>query len=688
MYYGRIRGKGRGEAKIFAKRFSRPFRRISAKLHQRAFCRKPKKGLVMKADKKTRDVITDRKKWLHAWLRNRSYDIGAKRRDYVFIYYATLCAIHTHELARQIVINTNERFTEPLDTDVVNSIIRTVNAAGGYKLTNQTIIDTLGITQTEVEKLRIGHNLKEKAARAQRQLDRITQSDQLTELYNEGKTITELATMFPLVSKSTIERIVQPLAREKKRERNRTIWQLADTGLTVSAIAKQTDCSEPTVRRVLNGTKPSNMTTTEDLRSQSDAPRFVDPVGMELFLQYKAEVEQATPEDYDHALSELQTTGRNVRIVGTGGTGKTQLIRNYLAWLPPSERSSTLVVAPTGLAASHIGGETVHKAFGLSNEVQAKEAPQHIPRSLQKLQRVIIDEISMLRIDLFEQIVTLLQSIEAQQQRHIQLIVLGDFGQLEPVCTKEDRKLLRQLYPKAKGIYAFHSELWDKLNFQPIVLKHNFRQEDLELSQQLTALKYGSIDAAEWFNDNCNFCTDDRAVYICPKNEEVEKYNRLALERFEEYEITVFKAKHKELAPNTELPCPKVLHLAEGMRIMTIANDRQYKNGSLGTILKVSRNSIRVLFDNCAVVTIRRKKFTLPEGSVYEQLPVVLAYAFTVHKCQGCTFDSVVIVPGFFAAGQLYTALSRCKTLEGICIDGHITKEDVIIDTEALKMTL
>jgi ATP-dependent exoDNAse (exonuclease V) alpha subunit len=168
----------------------------------------------------------------------------------------------------------------------------------------------------------------------------------------------------------------------------------------------------------------------------------------------------------------------------------------------------------------------------------------------------------------------------------------------------------------------------------------------------------------------------------------VEKYNHWALDRFEEWEITAFKAIHKELPPNTELPCPKVLRLAEGMRIMTIVNDRQYKNGSLGTILKVSRNSIRVLFDNCTVATVRRKKFTLPEGSVYEQLPVVLAYAFTVHKCQGCTFDSIVIVPGFFAAGQLYTALSRCRSIDGICIDGHITKEDLIIDTEALRMTL
>ena len=121
---------------------------------------------------------------------------------------------------------------------------------------------------------------------------------------------------------------------------------------------------------------------------------------------------------------------------------------------------------------------------------------------------------------------------------------------------------------------------------------------------------------------------------------------------------------------------------------MTIVNDRKFKNGSIGSILQVNSKSIRVLFDNGEAVTVHRKKFTLSDGSTYEQLPVVLAYAFTVHKCQGCTFDAVVIVPGFFAAGQLYTALSRCRSIDGICIEGNITNEDLIIDTEALQMTV
>ena len=642
----------------------------------------------MRKDRITQAVMTDRKKWLKAWLRNRNYNIGDKRKDFIFVYYCTLSVLHTPKQARKMTKEINQQFTDPLLDSIISTTIYKVNKAGGYRLTNQTIIDMLGITPAEVDELHIGHNLKEKEARTLRLFDRLVQDEQILAMYNEGKRIVDIAAAYPALSQRTIERVIQQHAKEKKQERDRTIWQLADTGHAVSAIAQQVGCSKPTVRRVLSGTKPTDIPRTESLRDEVTAPQFIDSLGYELYVSHKRETEQAVPEDYNNALSELQATRRNVRIVGSGGTGKTQLIKDYLQSLPPSERSGTLVVAPTGLAASHINGETVHKAFGLLNEVQTKETPITIPPAIMPVKRVIIDEVSMLRIDIFERVITMLQHIEELEQRHIQIIVLGDFGQLAPVCCPEDRKQLHQLYPKAKGIYAFHSELWQKLDFQPIILKYNFRQEDRELSEQLTALKYGSLDAVNWFNENCAAFSDDRAVYICPRNEDVEKYNRQALERFEGQKITAFRASYKELAPNTELPCPKLLQLAEGMRIMTIVNDRQYKNGSLGTILKVNDSSIRVLFDNCKIATVRRKKFTLPDGSVYEQLPVVLAYAFTVHKCQGCTFDAVMIVPGFFAAGQLYTALSRCRSLDGICIDGEITKKDIIIDTEALQMTV
>lgn len=640
----------------------------------------------MKTDKKTEAAMVDRMKWLNGWLRMRGYDIGSNRRDFIFFYYCTLWVLYGPQDARRLTQELNERLVEPLNADIVNSIIRTVNCKRGYQLKNTTIIESLGITTAEVETLRIGHNLIAKAEREQRQVDRLAEIEQIIDMYLRGYRTAEIAAVRTTLSQRSIERIVQEYAQKKKQDRNEAIFRLAGEGKSVTDIAAEVGCSKPTVRSVLMGKKPTEMTRTVPLGIESDAPSFVDPIGQELFSLYKRETAEAVPQDFDCALSELRASQRNIRIVGTGGTGKTKLINDYLGSLPPSERSSTLVVAPTGLAASHIDGVTIHKAFGLSNEVQTREPLQIIPQSLTLLHRVIIDEVSMLRIDLFERIVTILQQIEAQEQRSIQLIVLGDFGQLEPVCTKEDREQLLQRYPN--GLYAFQSVLWNKLDFHPIVLKYNFRQDDLELSQQLTALKYGSLDAVDWFNHNSSIFTDERAVYICPKNEDVEKYNKTALEQFAGEKTTVFKAKFDDLAPNTELPCPSELHLAQGMRIMTIVNDRKFKNGSIGSILQVNSKSIRVLFDNGEVVTVHRKKFTLSDGSTYEQLPVVLAYAFTVHKCQGCTFDAVVIVPGFFAAGQLYTALSRCRSIDGIYINGRLSPKDLLVDVEALKLTI
>ena len=630
--------------------------------------------------------MADRMKWLNGWLRMRSYDIRQERKDFIFFYYCTLWVLYGAQDARRLTHELNDRLAEPLGLDQIDSIIRTVNSNHGYMLKNSTIIETLGITTAEVEALRIGHNLAAQAKREQSRTNREAEHEQIIDMYNRGYRISEIADIRTTFSQRTIERVVEEYARRKKQSRNDTIIRLAEEGKSVADIAVEVGCSKPTVRSVLNGKKPTEMTRTEPLGIESDAPSFVDLIGQELFSLYKTETAEAAPEDFECALSELQASTRNIRIVGTGGTGKTKLINDYLSSLPPSERSCTLVVAPTGLAASHIDGVTIHKAFGLSNEVQTMEPLQNIPKSLAQLHRVIIDEVSMLRIDLFERIVTILQQIEAQEQHHIQLIVLGDFGQLEPVCTKEDRELLRHRYPN--GIYAFHSELWVKLDFQPIVLKYNFRQDDGELSQQLAALKYGSLDAVNWFNCHSSIFTDERAVYICPKNEDVERYNRTALFQLDAEKITVFKAKSENLAPNTELPCPSELHLAQGVRIMTIVNDRKYKNGSIGSILQLNQKSIRVLFDNGEAVTIHRKKFTLADGSTYEQLPVVLAYAFTVHKCQGCTFDAVVIVPGFFAPGQLYTALSRCRSIDGIYINGHLSPKDLMIDVEALKMTI
>ena len=124
------------------------------------------------------------------------------------------------------------------------------------------------------------------------------------------------------------------------------------------------------------------------------------------------------------------------------------------------------------------------------------------------------------------------------------------------------------------------------------------------------------------------------------------------------------------------------------MRVMTVCNADQYKNGSMGEIIKTNDKSVRIKFDNGIVATVAAKKFTLQDGIIFEQIPVVMAYAITANKAEGMTFNKINIVPGFFAPGQLYTALSRSTSLDGINIIGELSPKDLRIDLDALKMTV
>ena len=130
------------------------------------------------------------------------------------------------------------------------------------------------------------------------------------------------------------------------------------------------------------------------------------------------------------------------------------------------------------------------------------------------------------------------------------------------------------------------------------------------------------------------------------------------------------------------------LQLAVRMRVMTTSNGKNYKNGSMGTVTKLNKKSIRVELDNGNVVTVTAQRLELENGVIYKQLPVVLGYAITANKSEGMTFDAINVVPGYFAPGQLYTALSRARSITGIHIVGELTAKDLIVDIDALRMTV
>ena len=147
----------------------------------------------MKTDKKTQVAMADRLKWLNGWLRQRDYDIGDKRKSFIFFYYCTLLTLYTLKEAQMMTLDVNGRFVEPLDEYAVNSIVRTVNSKRGYMQKNRTIIDTLGITPAEAEALRIGHSLVEQVQRELRRTERKMRNKQILDEYMSGYRTSEIA---------------------------------------------------------------------------------------------------------------------------------------------------------------------------------------------------------------------------------------------------------------------------------------------------------------------------------------------------------------------------------------------------------------------------------------------------------------------------------------------------------------
>ena len=517
------------------------------------------------------------------------------------------------------------------------------------KFTNEALIRLLKITPEEVVTLKIGYNKKLKEERAQR-----------TVLRNE---------------------------------RNREISLLRAKGLTQKEISKKLHISLSTVKRILREARSflegSLFTINRSVTVESAQTKFVSPEAERLYTLYKQESENASHDEYALALAKLKNSHKNIFIHGSAGTGKSYLINQFLESLSAEERKTVLLLAPTGKAADLIGGTTIHKAFELPSCVQIPdEEITNVPKLLHNIKTVIIDEISMVRIDVFEKIMQTLAFANSKGQ-NVRLIVVGDFGQLAPVCTSSDKAVLKTLYPDIKGYYAFNSAKWHKADFEKIVLHKIFRQKDAELIEHLNGIKYGRYSDLEWFKYNASPFMSSKPVYICSRRKTVDEFNQSAIEEYSKGNpTTIYQAKYDGPLP-TELPCSKTLTLGVGVRVMTICNDKNYKNGMLGTVKSLSDDKIVVKFDNGKTATIKRKTFELENGTSYTQFPLILAYAITVHRAQGSTFEHVAIMcDGCFEAGQLYCLLSRCPSLDNMTFIGELKPSDLKVDIEALKMTV
>ncbi len=433
-----------------------------------------------------------------------------------------------------------------------------------------------------------------------------------------------------------------------------------------------------------------------------------------------------TIEAADYVLKFINQTDRPIFLTGRAGTGKTTLLREIIR----TTHKNTVVVAPTGIAALNAGGVTIHSLFQLpfatfvpedipldSHSIRL-ETPRSLKRHfrvsglkqavIRSLELLIIDEVSMLRPDVLDAMDSMLKHIRKNNRPFggAQVLFIGDLLQLPPVIKNDEWRVLSKFY---KGKYFFHARATSAQSPIYIELSKIYRQSDEAYISVLNNLRTNKItaDDQEYLNQfvkpDFDFSSNRGFIVLTTHNAKADRINHDALEDLEAESLS-FPAEITGEFPDHIFPCERVLHLKEGAQVMFIKNDtsqeREYFNGKTGVVKALSEAEVLVYFPD-EDHTIEVEKFEwrnirysvdADTGEINEEIvgtflqyPLKLAWAITIHKSQGLTFEKAILdVSQVFMPGQAYVALSRLRSPEGLILleplkmNGPASDDDVI----------
>lgn len=391
--------------------------------------------------------------------------------------------------------------------------------------------------------------------------------------------------------------------------------------------------------------------------------------------------------DLEIAEEILWNTDKNVFLTGPAGTGKTTLLRRYI-----EEHPNGIVCAPTGVAAVNAGGDTMHRIFSIpvpAYGAQISKVTNSQLKTLAASDYVIIDEISMARNDTFAFAVKVLKKAEKLKEGKIRLIVVGDFSQLPPVVPKTEKKMLKKFGFDESG-FAFTTKEWKSLSFKVVPLVEVRRQSDEDFVKHLWEARISSVECLKYFNSFVTDAYPEDAVTVCGTNAEADRINR---EYLDEISGVMSAYQSEKKGRNTAGIVEDVVLLKEGCRVMFTVNDPKgrFQNGTFGKIITLEKDEVYVETDNGIVKVEKHEQKTYSykvtggvlekkESGSVKQIPLKIAAAITIHKSQGKTFDKAVISPEIFAPGQLYVALSRVRSPEGLFLTQEITESALIPD--------